>query len=90
MEELINAYKELNIEDKRHELGEEFIEFLGIIHKLRNDLEIPTLLNSSPVRKLYDVNSSEDEYLTGVYENVLNLKEELAVYLEKIADALYE
>ena len=90
MEDLINAYRDLSIEDKRLELVEEFVEFLGIIKKLRNDVEITSPTNLDPVKKLYDKDASEDEYLTSIYENILNVKEELSVYLEKIADLLYE
>lgn len=90
MKELITAYKDLDIIDKKRELAEEFIEFLGIIKKLRDDMEIDEPINLSLVKKLYDTTSSEEEYLTAIYENVLNVKEELSVYLNNIVDLLYE
>ena len=90
MNELIIAYKDLDIIDKRRELAEEFIEFLGVIKKLRDDMEITEPINLVLVKKLYDTSSSEEEYLTAIYENVLNVKEELSVYLNNIVDLLYE
>ena len=47
MRELITAYKDLDIIDKKRELAEEFIEFLGIIKKLRDDMEIDEPINLS-------------------------------------------
>ena len=90
MEQLINAYNNLDIEDKKVELADEFAEFLGLIQKLRKDVEINEPVNLNPIVKLHSKTASEDEYLTSIYENILNLKEELAIYLDKITDEFYE
>lgn len=39
---------------------------------------------------LYDGYSSESEYLTGLYEDILNFKELLGIYLSKTAIESYE
>lgn len=90
MYELIDAYKNLDINDKRNELADEFTEFIGIINKLKKDVEIDENVNLSPLKKLYDKTENEEGYLCFIYENILNVKEELAEYLDKVIDLYYE
>lgn len=88
--ELINAFKELDLIDKKKELADELTELAMVIRKLNNDININNMGDNSNFRKLYDINSSDDEYLVSIFSNIINLKEELAMYLDKISDVLYE
>lgn len=88
--ELLDAYNNLTLIQKRKELAEEFTELLGVINKLKEDIGVLEKIDLNPLKKLYDTNISEDEYISSIYENMLNLKEELATYLDKVTDLYYE
>lgn len=88
--ELLDAYNNLTLIQKRKELAEEFTELLGVINKLKEDIGVLEKIDLNPLKKLYDTNISEDEYISSIYENMLNLKEELAEYLDKVIDLYYE
>ncbi len=91
MDGLIDVYKNLDIYDKRNELADELSEFISIIQKLKADIGEK---NNSDVLFdldfLYDEKLNEDQYLTNLYKNILNIKEELAIYLNKVTDLYYE
>jgi len=83
--ELINSYNDLTINDKRRELGREIAE-LSIVIKQLISYQTGIPLNESLLNdynNLYDGNLSENDYLTGLYEDVINLKEDLGLYFSK-------
>lgn len=88
--DMLQLYNEMSIEDKRQELAEEFMELIMVIKKIKADADIMVNEDNSDLRLLYDGNVNESIYLTYLYKNILNLKDELGEYLEKIADAFYE
>ena len=90
-EQLISAYDNLSVSEKRKELADEFAELILVVKKLQQDMQIniENYINID-LKKLYDGVIDESNYLTNLYTNVINLKGELAEYLDKIVDLLYE
>ena len=90
-EQLISAYDNLSVSEKRKELADEFAELILVVKKLQQDMQInnENYINND-LKKLYDGFIDESNYLTNLYTNVINLKGELAEYLDKIVDLLYE
>ena len=74
------------MKEKRRELGKEITEAMVVLKKLINDSDFAANLeydNLDEYSNLYQSTTTEDEYLSGLYEDVLNLKEILAIYLSK-------
>ena len=93
IENLIQSYNELEITDKRKELGREITEISIILKKVLGNMSGISLSNNISLdefNNLYDGVSSESQYLTGLYEDILNLKELLGIYLSKTAIEDYE
>lgn len=90
-EQIISAYDNLSVSEKRKELANEFTELILVVKKLQQDMQInnENYINND-LKKLYDGVIDESNYLTNLYTNVINLKGELAEYLDKIVDLLYE
>ncbi len=81
---LIDAYSQLDISMKRKELGRELAEATVMIYKLlANVTGVNNVPNMDEFNNLYDGTISEDQYLTGFYEDFLNYRELLAIYLDK-------
>lgn len=92
VKDLINSYDLLNISDKRKELGREIEEVTLVIQKLLTDVTAQDLFsdkNLNEFNNLYNGLTPEGEYLTGLYEDVLNLKELLGMYLNKVMFLYY-
>lgn len=86
LEDLKNEYNKLPLKEKRRELGKEITETMVVLKKLINDSDFAANLeydNLDEYSNLYQSTTTEDEYLSGLYEDVLNLKEILAIYLSK-------
>lgn len=82
---LIDAYSQLDISTKRKELGRELAEATVMVYKLLADVTgVNNVPNMDEFNNLYDGTISEDQYLTGFYEDFLNYRELLAIYLDKI------
>lgn len=90
-EEILNAYDNLSVSEKRKELADEFTELILVVKRLQQDIQVDTenYINDD-LKKLYDGIIDESSYLTNLYSNIINLKSELAEYLDKIIDILYE
>lgn len=87
IKEVINSYDKLEISDKRKELGREISEMTIIIEKILNDITNEEIFTSevlSEFDNLYNTKITESEYLTGLYEDVLNFKELLGICLDKL------
>ena len=83
LKDLIDSYDNLSVSDKRKELGREIAELSIVIQKLLSDLDNDLTINEDFLEgfnNLYDGKSSESEYLTGLYEDILNVKELLGTY----------
>ena len=86
LEDLKREYNKLPTKEKRQELGKEITETMVVLKKLINDSDFAANLdydNLDEYSNLYQSTTTEDEYLRGLYEDVLNLKELLAIYLSK-------
>lgn len=87
---LVDAYNKLDIADKRKELGKELTESSIMLYKLLTDItNINAIPNLDEFNNLYDSSMKESEYLTGFYEDFLNFKELLAIYLDKVISDKY-
>lgn len=85
--ELIASYDNLTIAEKRRELGREIAELSIVIKQLLSQ-QTGIQLNENILnnyKNLYNGNLSESEYLSGLYEDVIDLKEVLGLYLSKNA-----
>lgn len=91
MNNILDEYKKLSIEEKRKVLSDEIAELYFIFEKMRNDLNIPDSdLENATLKKLYSNNKNEDEYIASLYENILALKGDIGEYLSVIVDNMYE
>lgn len=89
--ELIQSFSNLSLSEKRREFGRELSESYILIDKLLSDItNSKPLVEEDELDNLYDSNISEDEYLTGLYEDFINYKEILALYLSKVSEDKYE
>ena len=93
LSDVINAYDDLDVSTKRKELGIEISELAIVVKQLLNDLsENGDIFNVNALddyENLYNGLISEGEYLTGLYEDVLILKELLGIYFDKVLNAVY-
>ena len=90
-EQLVAAYANLSVSDKRKELGRELAEASIMIYKLLSDITgVESMPNMDEFNNLYDGTTSEDVYLSGLYEDFINFKELLSIYLDKVIADKYE
>ncbi len=90
--ELVEAYDELDVSAKRKELGFEITELTIVVKKLLADIAggFPGDIESlEEFENLYSGQTSEEQYLTGLYEDVLNFKEILGMYLDRVTSLYY-
>jgi hypothetical protein len=87
---LIEAYDELSLKDKRKELGKEIAEVKIVTQKLISDI-VPNYQAKSTdeYTNLFDESVDENKYLTGLYQDVIEFKDILATYLEVVTDMYY-
>ena len=81
--ELVRSYSNLSIEDKRLEIKREIAEISLITHEMLVDINpnYASVETSSFDDSLRD-GTSEDIYLTHLYEDIVNLKELLGDYCD--------
>lgn len=78
---LIEAYKNLSLDDQRNELNKEIIVMSSLINQLlttHGESEFPTPYNYNSAT---DSKLSESEVLTQNYINIVNLKDSLLLLL---------
>lgn len=87
---LIEAYNELSLGEKRKELGKEIAELTIVTQKLISDI-VPNYQAKSTdeYTNLFDESVDENKYLTGLYQDVIEFKDILATYLEVVTDMYY-
>ncbi len=84
-DELFKSFASLDITSKRKELGRELSEVYILIYQYIKSMTMNIEeINLDEFLNLYDGNLTEDEYLNGYYEDFMNFKELLAIYLDKI------
>ncbi len=84
-DELFKSFASLDTVSKRRELGRELSELYILIYQYIKSMTMNIEeLNLDEFLNLYDGNLTEDEYLNGYYEDFVNFKELLAIYLDKI------
>ena len=84
-EEMKNAYRQLDINDKRNQLSDELLIIFELIKRYENAKGI----NPITQVKNYDIyvndkNLNEDEILTFFYEDVYNIQQELITLLNVV------
>jgi len=83
-EEMKNAYKMLDINNKRNQLSNELIMMYELIKKFENDRGINPITQVKNYDSLNDYDMTEDEILTFFYEDVYNIEQELITLLSMI------
>ena len=92
LQDLINSYDALTLTEKRRELGREIAETIIVLKQIlaqQTGLELKEELLKD-FNNLYDGTSGESEYLTGLYEDIIDLKETLGLILSKNIFEEYE
>ena len=83
-DELFKSFATLDITSKRRELGRELSEVYILIYQYIKSMTMNTEeINLDEFLNLYDGNLTEDEYLNGYYEDFMNFKDLLSIYLDK-------
>lgn len=86
---LIDSYNALPILEKRRELDREIAEMTLIMQQLIKDLKPDFVVKDmKEFDNLLEFNSTEDDYLTSLYEDIIELKENLGRYCD-FATSLY-
>ena len=88
---LLEEYESLPLIDKRKKLGKEIAEMTFVTEKMIADI-MPGY-EVKPIEEydnLFDGTTSEDDYLVGLYDDLLDLQEALAVYYDFVTNFYYE
>lgn len=89
--ELISAFSQLSLSDKRKAIGRELTETTMMFKTLLSNISeeaVPD--NVDEYKNLFDSDLTEDEYLTGYYEDFLYFKNIMSAYLNAITIDKYE
>lgn len=90
-QELIDSYNELTIGEKRVELGREIAELTLITEKMLKEINPEFQMKDlKEFNNLFDSNTSESEYLTGLYEDLIEMKEDIGAVYEVIFNKALE
>ena len=76
-EEMKNAYRQLDINDKRNQLSDELLIIFELIKRYENAKGINPITQVKNYDIVNDKNLNEDEILTFFYEDVYNIQQEL-------------
>ena len=83
-EEMKNAYRQLDINDKRNQLSDELLIIFELIKRYENDKGINPITQVKNYDIVNDKNLNEDEILTFFYEDVYNIQQELITLLNVV------
>ena len=83
-EEMKNAYKMLDINDKRNQLSDELLIIFELIKRFENTKGINPITQVKNYDTGNDKNLNEDEILTFFYEDVYNIQQELITLLNAV------
>lgn len=82
----IVEYENLSLPEKRKRLGKEIAEMTYIIEDMMHDINPE--LEVKPIEEydnLFDASTSEEVYLNGLFEDLLDLQEVMGLYFETIS-----
>ncbi len=79
--EMKNAYRKLDINNKRNQLSDELIIIYELIKRYENAKGINPITQVKNYDTVNDINLNEDEILTFFYEDVYNIQQELITLL---------
>ena len=90
-EKLIAEYSNLDLSDKRRELGREIAELHMVTQALITDI-IPEYKEKTvdEFTNLFDDDTDENDYLTGLYQDIIELEEAVGSYYDIVTDIYYE
>ena len=83
-EEMKNAYRQLDINDKRNQLSDELLIIFELIKSYENTKGINPITQVKNYDIVNDKNLNEDEILTFFYEDVYNIQQELITLLNVV------
>ena len=83
-EEMKNAYRQLDINDKRNQLSDELLIIFELIKSYENAKGINPITQVKNYDIVNDKNLNEDEILTFFYEDVYNIQQELITLLNVV------
>lgn len=83
-EEMKNAYRQLDINDKRNQLSDELLIIFELIKRYENTKGINPITQVKNYDIVNDKNLNEDEILTFFYEDVYNIQQELITLLNVV------
>lgn len=89
--ELMETYEQLSLGDKRKELGREIAEMTLVTQKLISDFNSQYKIKSmDEFVNLFEESTSEEKYLSGLYQDVVELEESISEYYNLISTLYYE
>lgn len=83
-EEMKNAYRMLDINDKRNQLSDELLIIFELIKRYENAKGINPVTQVKNYDTVNDKDLNEDEILTFFYEDVYNIQQELITLLNVV------
>ena len=83
-EEMKNAYKMLDINDKRNQLSDELLIIFELIKQYENAKGINPVTQVKNYDTVNDKDLNEDEVLTFFYEDIYNIQQELITLLNVV------
>lgn len=83
-EEMKNAYRKLDINNKRNQLSDELLIIFELIKRYENAKGISPITQVKNYDIVKDSNLNEDEILTFFYEDIYNIQQELITLLNVV------
>jgi hypothetical protein len=83
-EEMKNAYRKLDINNKRNQLSNELLIIFELIKRYENAKGISPITQVKNYDIAKDSNLNEDEILTFFYEDIYNIQQELITLLNVV------
>ncbi len=83
-EEMKNAYRKLDINNKRNQLSDELLIIFELIKRYENAKGISPITQVKNYDIAKDSNLNEDEILTFFYEDIYNIQQELITLLNVV------
>ena len=83
-EEMKNAYRKLDINNKRNQLSDELLIIFELIKRYENAKGISPITQVKNYDIAKDSNLNEDEILTFFYEDIYNIQQELITILNVV------
>ena len=88
-EEMKNAYRKLDINNKRNQLSNELLIIFELIKRYENAKGISPITQVKNYDIAKDSNLNEDEILTFFYEDIYNIQQELITLLNVVERTVF-